>query len=194
MMPRRYRLMLVFVLLSALLLACGLGKKTPSTEARVPVSQEAADRLEQKLKEATNKDEGTFGLEITDAELTSYVVLKLSEQADRADEIPLEDFQVRFSGRQMIFSGKLTTICPFQLNVKVTAMAQVEDGQLDVAVDKARVGAIPVPKGLLKSLSRIITETITEAPEQMDVAVEITDIEIGEGVMRIGGRITESSE
>jgi hypothetical protein len=84
----------------------------------------------------------------------------------------------------------VTTICPFQLNLRVTAAARVTDGQLDVTVDKARVGVLPIPKVLLTGLSRITTETIAEAPERVEEAVEITDVEIGEGVMRIGGRIT----
>jgi hypothetical protein len=182
--------MLAFALLLALLLACGLGKKTPSTETKVPVSQEAADRLEQKLKEGVNGDEGTFSLEVTDAELTSYVILKLSEQADRKGDLPLEDFQVQFIGGQMIYSAKVTTVCPFQLDVRVAATAQVEDGQFDVAVDKAQVGVLSLPKVLLDSLSRIITETIAEAPERVEEAVEITDVETGEGMMRIDGRVT----
>jgi len=193
-MPRRYRLMLVFALLPVLLLACGRGQKTPSTETRVPVSQEAADRLAQKLQEGVNREEGTFSLEVTDAELTSYVVLKLSEQADRKSDMLLEDFQAQFSGGQMIFSGKVATVCPLQLNVRAAAVARVEDGQLDVVVDKAQVGILPIPKGLLNSLSHIITETITEAPEQIEEAVEITDVEIGEGVIRIGGRMTGISK
>jgi len=188
--PRRYRLTLAFALLLALLQACNVGKKMPSTEMRVPVSQEAADRLEQKLREGVNRDEGTFSLEVTDAELTSYVVLKLSEQADRKGDLPLEDFQVQFIGGQMIYSAKVTTVCPFQFNVRMAATAQVEEGQLDVAVDKARVGVLPLPKVLLDSLSRIITETIVEAPERVEEAVEITDVEIGEGMMRIDGRVT----
>lgn len=193
MLPRRYRLMLTLVLLPALLLACGLGKKTPSGET-VPVSQEAADRLEQKLGESVNQDEGTFSLEVTDVELTSYIVLEVSQRIDRPEDMPLEDFQVRFTDGQMVFSGKLTTVCPFRLNVKVAASARVDDGQLDISVDKAQMGVVPLPKGLLKSLSRIISESIVEAPEQLDRAVEITDVEIGEGVMRIDGRITGNSE
>lgn len=193
-MPRRHRLMLAFVLLPAMLLACGLGKEKPSTETRVPVSQEAADRLKQKLKEAVNRNEDTFSLQVTDTELTSYVVLEMTQQTDKREDIPLEDFQVQFTGGQMIFSGKVTTVCPFQLNVRVAASAQVEDGQLEVTVDKARVGVVPIPRGVLKSLSRITTETITEAPERMDEAVEITDVEIGEGVIQISGRITKSSK
>ncbi len=196
MPPRRHRSMLVvlvFALLPALLLACR-SKKTPSLESRVPVSQQAADRLEQKLKESIErKDNGDFILDITDVELTSYVVLKMATQIDRSEDMPLEDFQARFTDEQMIFSGRLTSVCPFSLNVTVVASAEVEDGQLDVSVDKAQVGAIPISKGLLKSLSRIISETIVEAPERMERAVEITDVEIEEGVMRLSGRVTKSA-
>ena len=52
------------------------------------------------------------------------------------------------------------------------------------------MGVLPLPKVLLSSLSRIITETIAEAPERLEEAVEITYVEVGEGTMRIGGRIT----
>ena len=79
-LPRRYRLLLTLILMPALMLGCGLGGKTPSSEMKVPVSQEAADRLEGKLERAFSGDEDAFSLEFTDAELTSYVVLELSRQ------------------------------------------------------------------------------------------------------------------
>ena len=195
MLSKRHRLMLALVLLPLLLLACGRGKKTPSPEPKIPVSQEAADRLEQKLKESINREgDGSFDLEITDSELTSYLVFKMDEQANGSDDLPLKDLQVQFSGGQMIFSGKLISVLPFDLDVRVAASAQVEDGQLDISVTEARAGAIPLPKGLLKNISRIINESIAEAPEQMEKAVEITGVDIGEGVMQISGRITENVE
>jgi hypothetical protein len=194
MLPKRTRLMWVFLLLPALLLACGLGKRTPANEIKVPVSQEAADRLKDKLEEAFNGDEDTFSLEVTDVELTSFVVLEMSEQVDRADDMLLEDFQVRFAEGQMLLSGKVTAVCPFELNVKAAASAQVEDGQLGVSVNKAQTGMVPLPKWVLEGLSRTITESIVEAPDHMEKAVEIADLKIGEGVMRISGRVVESGE
>ena len=195
MLSKRYRLMLALVLLPLLLLACGRGKKTPSPEPKIPVSQEAADRLEQKLKESINREgDGSFDLEITGSELTSYLVFKMDEQANGSDDLPLKDLQVQFSGGQMIFSGKLISVLPFDLDVRVAASAQVEDGQIDISVTEARAGAIPLPKGLLKNISRIINESIAEAPEQMEKAIEITGVDIGEGVMQISGRITENVE
>ena len=193
-LPRRYRLLLTLILMPALMLGCGLGGKTPSSEMKVPVSQEAADRLEGKLERAFSGDEDAFSLEFTDAELTSYVVLELSRQIDGAEDMPLEDFQVRFAGGQMLLSGKLASVCPFRLDVRAAASARVEDGQLDVSVEEARVGGVPIPRWALESLSRIVTESIVEAPDHVDEAVRLTDVEIGEGVMRISGRVTESGE
>lgn len=192
MMPRRYRAMLALVLLPALLLACGSGKGTPAAETRVTVSPEAADRLEQKLKASVNPDDGAFSLEVTDVELTSYAVLKLTRRAGRAAEIPLEDFQARLTGRQMVLSGRLTTVCPLKLNVRVAASARVEDGQLDVSLNEARVGAVSMPRWMLESLSRIVSETIVEAPLHLEEAVEITEVDIGDGVIRLGGRVVKS--
>jgi hypothetical protein len=192
MLPRRYRLMAVVVLLPALVLACNLGQKA-AAEPRLPASQEAADRFEQKLKEAaTEEGEGAFSLEVTDVELTSYIALRMADEVDGLEDVPLDDFQVRFTGKQMILSGKLRTVCPFSLNVKAAASAQVEDGQLDFQVDQARVGAIPVPKGVLKSLSRVVNETIAEAPDRLERSLEITDVEIGEGTIYVSGRVVES--
>lgn len=188
MLPKRYRLMLVLALLPVLV-SCGL-RKTTTPEPRVPVSQEAADRMAQKLKASAQQgQDGAFELEFTDVELTSYLVLKMAEQTDRAEDIPLENFQVLFSDGQMHLSGALTSVCPFSLNVRVAASARVEDGLMDVRVDKAQVGAIPLPKGVLNRVSRVVSETIVEAPEHMERAVEITTVEIGQGVMRVGGRV-----
>ncbi len=191
-MPGRYRLLLVSVLLLVLLLACGLGKETPVAGTRVPVSQEAADRLAQKLKASVNQDDGTFSLEVTDVELTSYVALELSQPAARAVEIPLQDFQAQFTGGQMIFSGELTTVFPFRLGLRVAASARVENGQLDVALNEARLGAVSMPRLLLKGLSRVVSETIVEAPLHLEEAVEIVGVEIGEGLIRLGGRVVTS--
>jgi hypothetical protein len=188
MLPKRYRLALVLVLLPTLL-ACGL-RKTTTPEPGVPVSQAAADRMEEKLKASVQQgQDGAFELEFTDIELTSYLVLKMAEQSDRAEDIPLEDFQVRFSDDRMHLSGALTSVCPFRLNVRVTASARVEDGQLEVRVEKARMGAVPLPKGVLGRLSRVVSETIVESPDHMERAVEVTEVEIGEGVMRLSGRV-----
>ncbi len=191
-MPKRYRWLLILLLLPALLIACGAGQTTPLAD-KVPVSPEAADRLAQKLEAAVNRDDDTFSLEFTDDELTSYVALKLAQPGGRAVQVPLEDFQARFSGGQMIFSGQLTSVCPFRLGFRLKAAAQVEDGRLDVRLDEARLGIVSLPRPLLKGLSRIVTETIVEAPLHLSEAVEVADLEIGQGVVRVGGRMTENS-
>jgi hypothetical protein len=198
MLPGRYRLMLIVaivvivVLLLALLVACNLGQRASYSETKVPVSQEAADRLGQRLKEtATREGDGAFSLEATDVELTSYLALRMADEIDGLEDVPLEDLQVQFTGGQMLFSGKLRTVCPFSLNLKVVASAQVDGGQLDLRLERAQAGAIPIPKGLLKSLSRIINETIAEAPERLERAVEITDVQIGEGTIFVSGRVVE---
>jgi len=191
-MPKRYRWLLILLLLPALLIACGAGGTPPQAE-KVPVSPEAADRLAQKLAAAVNRDEDTFSLEFTDDELTSYVALKLAQPGGRAIQVPLEDFQARFSGGQMTFSGQLTTVCPFRLGFRLRAAAQVADGQLDVRLDEARLGIVSLPRPLLKGLSRIVTETIVEAPLHLSEAVEVADLEIGQGIVRVGGRMTENS-
>jgi hypothetical protein len=193
MLPRYYRLTAALFLLPALMLACRLSGRMPADGARVPVSQEAADRLEQKLRESVHQDEGTFDLEITDAELTSYVVLEMSQQIGGPEEMPVEDLQVRFADGQMICTGKLTAFCPFRLNLGVVASARVEDSQFAVTLNKAQVGVVPLPKWMRRILSRIVSESIVEAPERMERAAEITDVQIGEGVMQISGRITERS-
>jgi len=190
MLPRRYRLGLVLVLLP-MLLACGLGTGTPAGEPRVSVSPEAADRMAQKLKQSIRRGEGTFDLEFTDAELTSYVVLEVSQQLGGPKEMPVQDFQVRFTDGQVILSGRLTSVSLFKPNVEIAAWARVEDGLLDVRLGRAQVGALSMPGVLLRSLSRVVSESILEAPERLERAAEITSVEIDEGVMRIGGRLTE---
>ena len=195
MLPRRYCLMLALLLPALLLVACRFSKTMLSPGTSVPVSQEAADRLEEKLGcLIQGEDDGAFGLQVTEAELTSYVVFKMAEQIDRSEELPLENFQARFAGGQMIFSGKVTAVCLLCFDVQVVASAHTKDGELDVSVDEAQMGAVRLSTGLLKNLSRIITETIIEAPERMERAVEIADIEIGEGVMQISGRVTEGGK
>ncbi|MFZ5918276.1 MAG: hypothetical protein ACOYZ7_15140 [Chloroflexota bacterium] len=194
MFPGRYRRILPLFVLPALLLACSLGQSTVETAPRTAVSQEAADSLEQKLQEAFALPDGeTFSLEMTDAELTSYIVLHLAEQVDRRQDIPLEDFQVQFADGQMLLSGKLTSVCPFSLNVQVAASAQVDDGQLDVSVDSARLGVLPLPKALLNELSRIVSESILESPEHLETSVQLSQVEIDQGIMRLSGRMIKNA-
>jgi hypothetical protein len=122
-LPRRYRLMLA-LLVPALLLACRFSKTMLSPGTSVPVSQEAADRLEEKLgRLIQGEDNDAFSLQVTEAELTSYVVFKMAEQIDRPEELPLENFQAQFTGGQMLFSGKVAAVCPLCFDVQVAASA-----------------------------------------------------------------------
>lgn len=175
-MPLRRLTFLLF--LSLILLAAACRPRPPLLDpcaqgGPIPISRDAAQRFEQKVREVVERPGPHFSLEVSSEEVTSYLALT-------ALGIPLADPQVRFVEGKACLSGTFIGLGPLRMDLSVVAAAGMEGGQVRVEIEGARLGPIPLPTGLL---SRIINETIRDA----QVHITLTRLEIRQDRLIVAG-------
>jgi len=170
-MLRRACLLLLAVFLVLMLAACGSGGETAVSPLRpgtpVPVSAEAAQRLQARIEAIADSPQRDFRLEITAEEATSYLA-QLSES-------PLRDAQVWFTGGRVYLTGTVTQ--PMRLQLATRWSTRLEDEKARLVLEHASVGCFTLPKGMLSALSGTINEMIDES----QTGIVITDVQIAEG-------------
>jgi hypothetical protein len=165
-------------------MACALGnpREVPSPPGgEIPVSQEAADRLKEnfnrEMQEASTGEE--FRLFVTNEEITSLVALSLQETSS----VPLSNPQVWFTAGRVYLTGTFSPFWPFRFPSLIVTTATVQDGQVQVEVERAQMGPFPFPRGALESASESINETLAE----MQLDLEVKTLEILEGELQLAG-------
>jgi len=177
-MLRRACLLLLAVFLIWLLAACGSGGETPAVSplrpgTPVPVSAEAAQRLQGRLEAIAASPQRDFRLAITDEEATSYLA--------QWPESPLMDAQVWFTGGRVYLTGTVTQ--PMRLQLATRWATRLEDEKARLVLEHASVGCFTLPKGMLGALSGTINEMIDES----QTGIVITDVQVAEGRAVITG-------
>jgi uncharacterized protein YpmS len=116
---------------------------------------------------------------MTDAEVTSLVATELAKY----DESPVTNPQIWFTKGKIYGTGRLVNVVPIEADFFVVATASIQDGKVVVKIEEISAGAIPIPNGVLQTISQSVNETVDEL--QLDV--EITALEILEGEIIIKG-------
>ncbi len=171
-------------LLLLVVLACGpcsfLSAELPTPPHPIAVSTEAAGQLESRIRQNLGGEPGKqFILRTTDAEVTSLLATKL----ERYDESPVAEPQIWFTKGKIYGTGRLVNIVPISADFYVIASAQIHDGKVMVAVDEISAGALPIPDRAVELISQSISETLDE----LQLGVEVTALEILEGELLIKG-------
>src|SRR5574341_828366 len=186
MRSRRIWMLMVLVSLVGAGLACDLNVSGPTPPGSpIPVSTEAAGQLTEIWKTAIdNAQNGQVSVVISEAQITSFLALKLAEQSNP----PLTDVQVFLrDGKVQIFGNAKAG------NVSTTALAVLAgnvttEGQISFTVEKADFG--PVPEKLLDSFSSALNEAFTGKVGSFASGIKITSIGIADGNMAIIGAVT----
>jgi hypothetical protein len=183
--PRRFFLLFVVLALVASSFACQLqpggGDIASPPGGPIPVTQEAADRLKEnfnrEMQEASTGDE--FRLFVTNEEITSLVTLTLQDSGT----VPLSDPQIWFTAGRVYITGTFSPSWPFTFKSIIVATAVVQDGQIEIGVEKAQMGPFPFPERALDSASQSINETLAE----MQLDLNVNTLQILEGELQIAG-------
>jgi hypothetical protein len=176
---------MVGLLLAAAGLACnfGLGGATP-TATPIPVSTEAAGELENIITQAVGSaEDGEVTVVVTEEQLTSYVALKLAEQPDA----PFKDVQILLRDGQIVMKANTTVqgfTVPAEVRLGITTNAE---GGLDITVEDADFGPMPVPASMLEALSTMIDEALSGELGPQATGVRVTNVVVGDGQMSITG-------
>ena len=175
------------------LLACSIGLPKKAAEAlpqppggHIETSEEAVTRAKgnfsQAVEEAKGGHETTF--RITSEETTSVVAQLLQTRAD----IPISAPQIWFTAGKIYMLTKFEGLGPASVSALIVMRPLVtDDGQLQVELVDAKMGAFSVPDAVIDNLTETINETLANA----QFNIKITGIDIREGEMIIAGKRTD---
>jgi hypothetical protein len=167
---------------------CSLPKPSisgPVPKATVPISQDAADRMQKKLDQAMAqaKSTGQFKLTLTESELSSYLAQEIIKSQAQGEEVPITNPQVKLTQGQVWVYGTFVGGST-RLNGLVVVLPQIQDDQLKVQIVRADFGPVPVPKPLLDQMN----EQIQTAIQENTSSIVLTSIVIREGEMDVTGK------
>jgi hypothetical protein len=167
-------------------LACSLGSTPTPPASPIPVSTEAAGEVEDLWRTALeNAQDGQVTVVMTEEQLTSYVAVKLAEEPDA----PFEDVQVFLRDGKMILFGNATLrgiTAPAQVVLSVSTTAE---GRLQVSIDEADFGPLPVPQSMLNTLSDGLNELMAGELGPQATGVRLTSVAIADGQMSLTGTV-----
>jgi len=153
-MRKRARSILVLALLIPLVISACRRPTVDLPDRTVPVSEAAAQRFEQKIRDLRSGGNGEYKVAFTEEELTSYLNVKVEQQS-----LPIRQPTVWFSRGKVYVRGDFQAEgFPVKGNaIFVIAMA-IQDGVLTMRVEQAVIGPVPVPQSLLDRLSSLANE------------------------------------
>lgn len=163
------------------LFSCTAPAQQQETIPTVEVSQAAAQRLEDKLREQLQENPNPqFLIRITNEEATSLVNARLAEAA----EPPIQDPRIWFTRGRIYVAGRLINIVPAPMDALLVASVKVVEGQARLQFDDATVGAVKVPKMVLSELEQTVNDALATA----QINLTITEVQVREGELVIVGR------
>ena len=181
----------IFIAVSALVLstlACSIFIGGPAyPENPIPVSTADVQGLKDQAATAIadGAQTGTVSLQITEAQLTSYLAYKLDSQTNPL----ITDPQVQLRNGQMQVFGKAQQGM-FNANVSVTMNVSVDDqGQPKIDITQADFGPLPAPQGLNDAVSSMLQEAFTGSLGPVATGFRLENITIADGTMTVVGRI-----
>jgi hypothetical protein len=168
-------------------LACGsgplaVGGPTPEYPT-VAVSTESAGSLVDKLS-ALNAAAGEVTVSITEAELTSFMADKLTSTPDATFSDPQVFLR---DGKIKLYT--VVTTSSFTANALIVLNTPVVDGNVTAAIEKADFGPIPVPTGLLDSLTQTVNDNLLSLINKLPAGVQLKSIAIADGVMTLTANV-----
>ncbi|MBI9047780.1 MAG: hypothetical protein JEZ00_00050 [Anaerolineaceae bacterium] len=185
---RKIHIFLLITIISLISLACkiSLGGNEPNAET-IPVSADAADSVQSIIDNATITDaqNQTIAFTVTEEQVTSYAAQKFAENPD--SDISNPQIYLR-DGK--IDAYAVYTQEYFDINMHITLSAIISpNNELEITVDNADLGPIPVSEGLLDSISSMIDDTMTNTLLPASTGFRMETIYIADGMATISGTL-----
>ncbi len=161
---------------------CVLGGAISPPVTPIVPSKEQAQALRERVMQVKSSP-GPFTIEISDQELTSYIIGLLQSGAG---EFPARDMQIAFGEGTVDVWATFIEIAPTDVPAYVRAKVEARDGQLLFVILEANAGQFPVPGAMRESISQSLSETLAE----LEFGLWIDDVQVEPGVMVLSGQIT----
>jgi uncharacterized protein YpmS len=117
---------------------------------------------------------------MSDAEVTSLLATELAKYPDS----PVTDPKVWFTKGKVYGTGRLVNVVPIETDFYVVATTRIQDHKVVVEISEISAGTLPLPDSVLEMISQSINETV----EDLQLDVEVTALEILEGEAIVKGR------
>jgi hypothetical protein len=173
------------VLLQTSFCCCLGGAVTPAMTPH-STSIELAQQMRERFNEATSEAQGrggAFTIEVSDRELTSYVLMLLQSGAG---QFPARDMQVEFGDGYVDLWATFVEIAPTDLPTFVRATVEAVDGRLVFDILQANAGPIPVPGAMREMIARVLSETLDE----LVPGLSVQRVEVKPGKVVLSGQVT----
>ena len=163
----------------------------PQPPYPITPSDEAIQRLEERMNSATPGPDGTFTITVTDEEITSLVASRIAEQ--QGEMLPISDPQIYFrNGRietyaTLELAGSLPVPCMVALSIAV------ENGLPVVTIEEIDAGPLPIPAALLEELTNTFNQMLADSFAGEGAEFTITGVQIGEGQMTVTGQMASGN-
>jgi hypothetical protein len=172
----------MFVLWQAASCCCLLGGAVSPTVPTYPVSRHLARQMRDRVSEAVSR-EGAFSVQITDRELTSYVVALLQSGAG---EFPARDMQIVFGDGSADIWATFIEVAPADIPAYMRVEITASNGALVFRIARANAGIFPIPGAWREAISQILSETLAE----QQLGLEIEHVRVTPGQMTVEGFVT----
>ncbi len=155
--------------------------ETPS--AATPDTRTLQEQLQQAL--AAGAQSGVISLQLTEAQLTSFLASRLSQQPNAI----LSDPRVYLRAGEMQVYGKATSGI-LTANVSISLQVSVDaNGQPQIQVTRTDFGPLAAPQGFNDALAASVREALTGWLGPVATGFRLESITIGDGVMTVSGRV-----
>lgn len=161
---------------------CCLGGAVSPPANPVPVDSGLAQDLRTRFNQATSVP-GPLTLQLTDQELTSYVIGLLQSGEG---EFPARDMQIRFGDGYLEIWATFVDIAPTDMPVYVRGAVTAQSGQLLFSILEANAGPFPVPGAMRESIAQSFSETLAEA----SLGLAVDKVQIAPGQATLSGQVT----
>jgi len=179
---------LFFLSLALTSLACSIFVGGPAYPTNpIPFSTESADSFTKQVEQAmtVGAETGVFNLQINEEQLTSYLTLKMQEQANP----PFTDPQILLRDGQIQIYGKIQRGY-FLANTAIILSAGIDAAGLPkIEVISADFGPFPAPQGINEAIGAIVAEAFTGSFGPAAIGLRVDAITIADGVMTLTGRL-----
>jgi hypothetical protein len=178
--------MVVVVVLVQANACCCLGGSVIPAMSPQSISNDLAYQMRERFNQAASEAEfrgGTFTFELSDRELTSYVVMLLQSGAG---EFPARDMQIQFGDGHVDIWATFIEVAPTELPSYVRATVEAVDGRLVFHVLQASSGPVAVPGAMREMLSRILGDTLDE----LELGLDIQRVQVIPGRMVLDVQVT----
>jgi hypothetical protein len=165
---------------------CCLGGAVIPAMTHQDISNDLAYQMRERFNAAKSKAQGSaFTIEVSDRELTSYVVMLLQSGAG---EFPARDMQIEFGDGHVDIWATFVEIAPTALPSFVRATVEAVDGRLVFHILQANAGPISIPGAMRETISRVLGDTLDE----LALGLDIQHVEVAPGKVVLTGQVTGS--